>query len=35
MIPQKSGQLVVISSVAGKLGSPYRSCYCASKSAII
>jgi len=34
MINRKSGHIVVISSVAGKLGTPLRSSYCASKHAL-
>ncbi len=34
MMKRKSGTLVVISSVAGKLSTPLRSAYCASKHAI-
>lgn len=34
MIAQKSGQIVVISSVMGKFGTPYRSAYSASKHAL-
>jgi len=35
MKAQKSGQIVVISSIAGKLGVPYRSSYSGSKHAVI
>lgn len=34
MIKQKSGHLVVISSISGKFGFPMRTAYCASKHAI-
>lgn len=34
MIQQQSGQIVVISSVAGKIGAPFRSGYSASKHAL-
>jgi short-subunit dehydrogenase len=34
MIKQKSGHIVVTSSLSGKLGSPMRSGYCASKHAL-
>ena len=34
MLEQKSGHLVVISSVAGKFGVPMRSGYCATKFAL-
>lgn len=34
MIKQKSGQIVVISSVMGKIGTRYRSAYAASKHAL-
>jgi short-subunit dehydrogenase len=34
MIEQKSGHIVVTSSVSGKLGTPMRSGYCASKHAL-
>ncbi len=32
---RKSGQIVTISSIAGKLGTPKRSAYCAAKHAVI
>lgn len=34
MIAQKSGCIVTLSSVAGKLGTPMRSAYCAAKHAL-
>ena len=34
MIDRKMGQIVVISSVLGKMGVPFRSTYCASKHAL-
>jgi len=34
MLARKSGALLVTSSVSGKLGTPYRSFYCASKHAL-
>jgi short-subunit dehydrogenase len=34
MVKQKSGHIVVTSSLSGKLGSPMRSGYCASKHAL-
>ncbi|MEZ5043830.1 MAG: SDR family oxidoreductase [Saprospiraceae bacterium] len=34
MVAQKKGQIVVISSVMGKIGTPYRSAYAASKHAL-
>ncbi len=34
MISRRSGHMVVISSIAGLLGTPYRSAYCASKHAV-
>ncbi len=34
MFAQKSGNIVVISSVMGKMGIPFRSMYCASKHAL-
>ena len=34
MISRQSGHMVVISSIAGLLGTPYRSAYCASKHAV-
>ncbi len=34
MLAQKSGQIVVISSVMGKIGTPFRSAYAASKHAL-
>lgn len=34
MIAQKSGVLLITSSVSGKLGTPYRALYCASKHAL-
>lgn len=34
-LQRKSGQIVTISSVAGKLGTPMRSAYCAAKHAVI
>jgi len=34
MLAQKSGNIVVISSVMGKMGIPFRSMYCASKHAL-
>ena len=34
MLVQKSGQIVVISSVMGKIGTPFRSAYAASKHAL-
>lgn len=34
MLNQKSGQIVVITSVVGKIGTPYRSSYSASKHAL-
>lgn len=34
MIQEKSGHIVVISSVMGKIGAPYRSAYAASKHAL-
>lgn len=34
MVARKSGQIVVISSVMGKIGTPYRSAYAASKHAL-
>ena len=35
LMEQKSGHIVTISSVAGKLGTPMRSAYCAAKHAVI
>jgi short-subunit dehydrogenase len=35
MLARKSGHIVTISSIAGKLGTPMRSAYCAAKHAII
>ncbi|MFT5521961.1 MAG: dehydrogenase/reductase SDR family protein 7 [Enterobacterales bacterium] len=35
MLKQKSGHIVITSSVAGKLGVPYRTGYCAAKHAVI
>ncbi|MEM1124903.1 MAG: SDR family oxidoreductase [Bacteroidota bacterium] len=35
MIARKSGRIITISSVAGKMGTPMRSAYCAAKHAII
>ncbi|PCI71783.1 MAG: short chain dehydrogenase [Gammaproteobacteria bacterium] len=35
MIAQKSGHIVVTSSVAGKLGVPFRTGYCAAKHAVM
>jgi len=35
MLERKSGHIVAISSVAGKIGTPMRSAYCAAKHAII
>ncbi len=34
MLSQKSGNIVVISSVMGKMGIPFRAMYCASKHAL-
>ncbi|UOQ53662.1 SDR family oxidoreductase [Hymenobacter cellulosivorans] len=34
LLSQKSGQIVVVSSLVGKFGSPYRSAYAASKHAL-
>jgi len=34
MLERKSGKIVVVSSIAGKLGIPFRSTYCASKHAL-
>jgi len=34
MIKRQKGHMVVISSIAGLLGTPYRSAYCASKHAV-
>jgi short-subunit dehydrogenase len=34
MLAAKRGQFVVVSSVAGKLGTPLRAAYCASKHAL-
>lgn len=34
LVSQKSGQIVVVSSLVGKFGSPYRSAYAASKHAL-
>jgi short-subunit dehydrogenase len=34
MIERRSGQIVVISSLLGKIGAPARSAYCASKHAL-
>lgn len=34
-LQRKSGQIVTISSIAGKLGTPMRSAYCAAKHAVI
>ena len=34
MLAKKSGQIVVISSVMGKIGTPFRSAYAASKHAL-
>lgn len=34
MVTRKSGQIVVISSVMGKIGTPFRSAYAASKHAL-
>ena len=35
MMESKSGLIIAISSVAGKIGTPMRSAYCASKHAVI
>ncbi len=35
MIERKSGHIVIISSVAGKIGAPLRTAYCAAKHACI
>ncbi|WP_374280132.1 SDR family NAD(P)-dependent oxidoreductase [Novosphingobium sp.] len=35
MVARKSGQIVMISSLAGKIGSPLRSAYCAAKHGLI
>lgn len=35
MIKRKSGNIVIISSIAGKIATPYRSAYAASKHAVI
>lgn len=35
MVARKSGQIVMISSLAGKTGSPLRSAYCAAKHGLI
>jgi len=35
MLEQGSGHIVVTSSVAGKLGAPYRTGYCAAKHAVM
>jgi dehydrogenase/reductase SDR family protein 7B len=35
MIERRSGQIAVVSSIAGKIGSPLRSGYCAAKHACI
>ncbi|MGC0151128.1 SDR family oxidoreductase [Chromobacterium vaccinii] len=35
MLARKQGHLVVVSSVAGKIGTPLRSSYCAAKHALI
>lgn len=35
MVERKSGAIVAISSVAGKLGAPLRTAYCAAKHALI
>ena len=35
MLEQGSGHMAVTSSVAGKIGVPYRTGYCAAKSAVI
>src|SRR6185436_13035679 len=34
MLERKKGQIVVISSIVGKYGTPYRSAYAASKHAL-
>ncbi len=35
MVERKSGQIVMISSLAGKVGSPLRTAYCAAKHGLI
>jgi dehydrogenase/reductase SDR family member 7B len=35
MLQTSSGQIVTVASIAGKIGVPYRSAYCASKHALI
>lgn len=35
MVQQKSGLIIAVSSVAGKMGTPMRSAYCAAKHAVI
>ncbi len=35
MVARKAGQIVMISSLAGKVGSPLRSAYCAAKHGLI
>ncbi|MEL6675065.1 MAG: SDR family oxidoreductase [Bacteroidota bacterium] len=35
MMAQKSGLIIAVSSVAGKIGTPMRSAYCAAKHAVI
>lgn len=35
MVARKTGQIVMISSLAGKVGSPLRSAYCAAKHGLI
>ncbi len=35
MVERKSGQIVIISSVAGKVGAPLRTAYCAAKHACV
>ena len=35
MIKQKSGHIAITSSVAGKIGAPYRTGYCAAKHAVM
>ena len=35
MVERKDGQIVVVSSVQGKLGIPYRTTYAASKHAVV
>ena len=35
MVERKSGQIVIVSSIAGKVGAPLRTAYCAAKHACV